>query len=245
MTTDNPEPVVAARLPPFTIRGLVGQGDEHAAFVSRLWGLFSEQFIRTWCACEWAPFELLGRPTLKKPDEGKGKGKTLDYLLRARDTGQVYVAEQKCLIHYEGYKWLVFDEGSADMVKPRPNRQQFGGDGFRRFLALAAGEEQFAVHYYDHRGRPQAVQPAGCILVWGSVSDRGRQVAMEELRMHGVISLEDVITALRHERPDSYRRLVSRYATWCAEVFAALSLPVQDADRPGISPPPSVPVVAS
>ena len=38
-------------------------------YLSRLFGLFSEEVVRTWCACPEAAYLDLGRPTLRDPDE--------------------------------------------------------------------------------------------------------------------------------------------------------------------------------
>jgi hypothetical protein len=70
-------------------RGDVGR----ANFLSRLFGLFSEEVVRIWCAQPAARYEDLGRPTLT--EQGKSRGYTLDFLLRERDSGSLFVAELK------------------------------------------------------------------------------------------------------------------------------------------------------
>lgn len=46
-------------------------------FLARLFGIFSEEVVRAWCACPQAPYSNLGRPTLREP--GEARGHTLDF----------------------------------------------------------------------------------------------------------------------------------------------------------------------
>jgi hypothetical protein len=73
-------------------------------FLSRLLGLFSEEVVHYWCAQEKSPYENLGRPTLWAP--GASRGHTLDFTLRERHRGKTFVAELKCELEYENYKYL-------------------------------------------------------------------------------------------------------------------------------------------
>jgi len=73
-------------------------------FLSRLFGLFSEEVVRYWCRCPAAPYEDLGRPTLRVP--GEARGHTLDFTLRHKETVKVYVAEMKCELEFENYRYL-------------------------------------------------------------------------------------------------------------------------------------------
>lgn len=73
-------------------------------YLSRLFGLFSEQVVRMWCAQPDAPYEDLGRPTIREPDDSRGS--TLDFTLRDRSSGQTYVAELKCELEFANYRYL-------------------------------------------------------------------------------------------------------------------------------------------
>src|SRR6266496_4310513 len=74
-------------------------------FLSRLFGIFSEDIVRIWCNDPRSPYENIGRPTIK-PAVG-GKGYTLDFALRREQTGAIFISEMKCELEYEGYKYLV------------------------------------------------------------------------------------------------------------------------------------------
>ena len=73
-------------------------------FLSRLFGLFSEDVVRHWCRCPEARYGDLGRPYLRFPTERYGH--TLDFTLRDRQTGETFVAELKCELEYDNYRYL-------------------------------------------------------------------------------------------------------------------------------------------
>jgi hypothetical protein len=75
-----------------------------AQFLSRLLGLFKERIVHHWCACGEAPYDDLGRPTITLPDGSKRF--TLDFTLRERSMSRVFVAEMKCWLQFEGYRYL-------------------------------------------------------------------------------------------------------------------------------------------
>ncbi len=77
-------------------------------YLARVFGIFSEELIRIWAADSRAPYEDLGRPTLRVVNGSSGS--TLDFTLRSRATGKVYVAEMKCEIEYQNYKYFVLTD---------------------------------------------------------------------------------------------------------------------------------------
>lgn len=77
-------------------------------YLSRVFGIFSEEIVRMWARDHRCPYEDLGRPTLRK--HGEKSGSTLDFTLRHKATGMSYVAELKCEIEYQNYKYLVLSD---------------------------------------------------------------------------------------------------------------------------------------
>ena len=74
------------------------QSDASAArgkYLSRIFGIFSEEIVRMWASDHRCPYEDLGRPTLRR--KGKKAGYTLDFTLRHKETGKSYVAELKLM----------------------------------------------------------------------------------------------------------------------------------------------------
>jgi hypothetical protein len=72
-------------------------------FLSRVFGIFSEEVVRHWCANPRSTYVDLGRPTLYGTD---GKWHTLDFTLQDQATSEIYVAEMKCELAYDNYRYL-------------------------------------------------------------------------------------------------------------------------------------------
>ena len=177
-------------------------------YLSRLFGLFSEEVVRTWCACPQAPFEDLGRPTLCEP--GLTRGHTLDFTFRRRDSGAIYVAESKCELEYDGYRYLRLT--NASQIRHHTST------AFAKFLRVASDPTSLDVR---RQGRPQPV--IGAILVWGAVSPEGREAAMSEYAFAEVMSIEAMLADLQTWAPAGWTEFVSRYRGWTSELFDFLA----------------------
>lgn len=126
-------------------------------FLSRLFGLFSEDVVRQWCRCPDASYENLGRPTIKIP--GEQRGYTLDFTLRDRTTGDLYVTEMKCELEFENYRYLRLN--GPDQVRHH-HVPAGASSAFKRFVEFAKDQNAFDVRV---SGKPLSVN--GAILIWG------------------------------------------------------------------------------
>jgi hypothetical protein len=177
-------------------------------YLSRLFGLFSEQIVRAWCACPQAPYEDLGRPTLCEP--GLTRGHTLDFTFRRRNADATYVAESKCELEFNGYRYL-------RLTNPNQIRHHTSA-AFAKFLRVASDPASLDVR---RLGRPQPVD--GAILVWGAISPEGRDAAMKEFALSDVLSIEAMVTDLQTWAPVGWTEFVSRYRGWTNELFDFLA----------------------
>lgn len=66
-------------------------------YLSRVFGIFNEEFVRIWSRSDVSPYEDLGRPTIYDNDNSD-RGSTLDFTLKDKTTSKIYVAEMKCEI---------------------------------------------------------------------------------------------------------------------------------------------------
>lgn len=165
-------------------------------FLARLFGLFSEDLVRDWCSDERAPYVNEGRPTLWAP--GEVRGATLDFTLKDRATHKMYVAEMKVELEFEGYKYMTLERFEQLAHHRLP--------AFQRFLEIARDPTAYEVRV---NAVPTAVE--GAILIWGAVSDAGRQAVRAKTGLHDVLRLERIIEDLREWRPESYvKRLAER-----------------------------------
>jgi hypothetical protein len=177
-------------------------------FLSRLFGVFGEQAVQHWCRQSQTLYENLGRPTLR--EAGKSKPWcTLDFTLRRRDTSQAFVAEMKCELQYQGYRFLRLTN-----ITQLEHHTEAPSPAFRWFLRLARNPEAF-----DVRVMNKQVAIDGAILIWGAVTPKGREAVMAEHNIADVLSVEDMVSDLRKWQPAEWMELVGRRRHWCNELF--------------------------
>jgi hypothetical protein len=173
-------------------------------YLSRLFAFFSEQAVRAWCACPEAPYEDLGRPTLREP--GQTWGHTLDFTLRRRDSDKVYVAELKCELEYDGYRYLRLT--STDQLRHHTL------PAFGKFLRTAKDPAAFDVRC---NGSHKSVD--GAILIWGAVAPEGREAAIRDYAFADVLSIEAILKDLRVWEPPAWTEHISQHRSWTNELF--------------------------
>lgn len=83
----------------------IENNDRRGKFLSRLFGIFSEEIVNIWCENSQSPYENLGRPTLIASD---GKYYVLDFTFVDKENNK-FIVEMKSEIQYENYKYMVLD----------------------------------------------------------------------------------------------------------------------------------------
>lgn len=179
------------------------------AFLSRLFGIFSEDIARMWFTHSDV-YENLGRPTIRRV--GAAKGYTLDFTVRDRRDQKVYVGEMKCEIAYDGYKYLT-------LTTPK-QLAHHAGEAFRFFLDSVRNPQDYAVTV---GGRPQPID--GAILVWGHCTEEGRASVQGAYGLRTVLSLQEMINDLLQRENQEYLALIRQRQAWCNELFDGLGTP--------------------
>jgi hypothetical protein len=177
-----------------------------AKFLSRLFGVFSEEIILLWATDERAPYESLGRPTIKSA--GDSRGHTLDFTLRERSTGRVFVAEMKCEIEYQGFRYFVLERLDQLEHHTKP--------AFEALLRAAARAQDQTVYV---GGKP--VNTQGAILIWGSATPEGRKAVIDS-GFHDVLTVAEICRDLASWNHAGYRTLISHRREWSNELFSGL-----------------------
>lgn len=177
-------------------------------FLSRLFGLFSEEVVRSWCRCPEAPYEDLGRPYLLA--EGDRYGHTLDFTLRDKRDGRAFIAELKCELEYDGYRYL--------RLRDPAQLSHHKGAAFSKLLAIAKDPDAMQVRL---AGKPAVV--SGAILVWGATTPAGCAATRAEHGFADVLSVETMIDDLRRWDATHWRQHVDDLRGWVVELFDALS----------------------
>ena len=97
-------------------------------FLAKVFGTFSEKIVEIWCECEKSKYRNLGRPTISCSNR---RNVTLDFTFKSRLDEKIFIAEQKCWLEYEDYKYLTLD--SAAQLE----RVGKSNESFDRFLKTA------------------------------------------------------------------------------------------------------------
>jgi hypothetical protein len=177
-------------------------------FRSRLFGLFSEEIVRVWAADTRAPYEDVGRPTLFAP--GDIRGSTLDFMLRRRGDNRQFVAELKAEFAFEKYAYLRLSD-------PGQLRHHQGVPAFARLLEMTRSPGAYEVRVGGKR-----VVADGAVLVWGAVSEPGRQAVVETFGFTDVLSLEEILVDLRAWSSPAWRKRLGQFRSWSNGLFDAL-----------------------
>jgi hypothetical protein len=180
-------------------------------FLSRLLGLFSEDIVRIWARDPLSPYEDLGRPTVI--DLSVQKSSVMDFMLRHKDTGALFVTEMKCWPEYEGYRWLKLAASAGVLEKLKEPA------AFVRFLAMARDLDR---KFYAVRVQGKSVEWSGCILVWCSADEHEVIFAREQYLFHDVLSLDHIITDLIIWQNEEYKQFLQEREAWCLYLFAGL-----------------------
>lgn len=178
-------------------------------FLSRLFGIFNEEVVRNWCSIPDTPYDDIGRPYLKQ--EGESRGHTLDFTLRDRSTGRLYVAEMKCELEFEGYKCL-------RLTAPEQVRHHEQSAAFGKFMAIAKNPHDLKVTVAT-----QPVDVSGAILVWGAATPQGADDVRKAYGLHDLLTIEDMLPALRSSPPLEWTHFLEERRAWSSELFEFLA----------------------
>ena len=175
-------------------------------FLSRLFGIFNEEVVRAWCSLPGAKYQDVGRPYLKRSDEKRGH--TLDFTLRERATDKLYIAEMKCELEYEGYRYLRLE--SPEQVR----HHEKNGVAFRKFLEVARNPISVAVTVNQ-----KPVEISGSVLVWGAASPQGAEAVRKAYELHDLLTIEDMLPPLRANPPAEWSERIKELRAWSMELF--------------------------
>lgn len=181
-----------------------------AKFLSRVLGIFSEEIVSIWAQDERAKYQNLGRPTLR--DSSDERGHQLDFSFQCRKTKKLFVAEMKCEIEYENFRYFVLEKrAQLTHHEKKP--------AFQKFLRCVTSSVNPPKVYIA--GEARAID--GAILVWGAVSDQGRQDVCTRAGISEVLSLEDICADLASWKNQEFFELLESRLTWCTELVQGLS----------------------
>ena len=177
-------------------------------FLSWLFGIFNEEIARCWSKDDKASYEDLGRPTVKLKDSSE-RGRTLDFTLRSKTDGQVYIAEMKCWLEYRNYRFLPLKEPKQLAEADNP--------AFRLFLKGAKEPSQVAVTV---GGKPRLID--GSALIWCACSEQVRADTKAAYGLRDILSLEYIIADLVAWKNQGFFQLINDRQKWAERLFSWL-----------------------
>lgn len=177
-------------------------------FLSRVFGIFSEEIVRVWTKDPNSPYTDLGRPTLRRKDHNS-KGYTLDFTLRDNLTQKTFVAEMKCEIEYQNYKYLILTE-----IKQLEHHKK---DAFAAFLDITNNPKSYRTYV-----EKKILEVDGAILIWGAVTSEGRQTVKQTLGLFDILTIVEMIRDLNKWGNGEFRDLIKSRAQWSTELFDGL-----------------------
>ena len=192
-----------------------GAGDR-AKFLSRVFGIFSENIVRRWSASAGAPYKNLGRPTVRF--DGEATRSTLDFTLRHKESTKTYVAEMKCEIEYEKFKYFV-------LTSPEQLDHHTTKPAFRSFLRAAREPSAARVTVKCRRSvrLPVPVAVDGAILIWGAATPMGCADVRENFKLADVLTVESMVDDLTRWDDKKYVAMLEDRRKWLNEMFYGLA----------------------
>jgi hypothetical protein len=178
--------------------------------LSRVLGIFSEEIASLWFKSDCSPYITCGRPTVYRRN-GEAKGYTLDFTLKEKSgKEEIFIAEMKCEMEYENYKYLELKEYSQ--------LHHHKGEAFQRFLSVASNPEEYKVTV---AGTP--IKARGSILIWGAVTEEGKKNIIHKAHLHDILSLEDMVNdLLQNKTENGFQALLDQYKEWTSYLFEKL-----------------------
>ncbi|MCY4499703.1 MAG: hypothetical protein OXC14_20775 [Rhodospirillaceae bacterium] len=141
----------------------------------------------------------------------------MDFTLRDKASKKTYVAEMKCEIEYDKFKYFVLTSAEQldHHIRNKPS--------FRSFLRAAC--EPGAARVTVKRGRsvrlPVAVD--GAILVWGAATPMGCSDVREKFTLADVLTVESMVDDLTRWNDEDYVAMLEDRRKWLNEMFDGLA----------------------
>lgn len=201
--------------------------DSRGRFLSRLFGIFSEEIVKIWCENNKSPYKNIGRPTLITSD---GNYYVLDFTFVDKENNK-FIVEMKSEIQYENYKYMVLDpDKNVDYLSHHLKKRAFKLFVNKSWVMLkikgkeVVDEEKF-----------------GTILIWGSLEERfsitssmpsseeqeflnnmnskWKNMYKEFNNVDRILSVEHMINNLIEWKDENYLDFVKKYQDHSNELF--------------------------
>ena len=148
-------------------------------------------------------------------DDEATRPPTLDFTLRDKASKKTYVAEMKCEIEYENFRYFV-------LTSPEQLKRYMKKPAFRSFLRAACEPSAARVTVPRSSVRlPVAVD--GAILVWGAATPMGCADVREKFKLADVLTVESMVDDLTRSHDEAYVAMLEDRRKWLNEMFDGLA----------------------
>ena len=175
-------------------------------YLSRLFGIFSEDIVRIWAADVNCHYKDLGRPSIRF----EGKTYTLDFTFQHKQSRKVYIVEQKCEIEFQNYKHFILDKKEQLFHHIKAKK------AFVAFLEAAKKNIIFSSI------SQQEIKIDGTILIWGAATPKGINDIKLEYKIDDIFTLEKIIDDLILWRNEDFYKFVRDRIVWSNEMLSGL-----------------------
>lgn len=175
-------------------------------YLSRLFGIFSEDIVRIWAADKKCHYEDLGRPSIRF----EGKTYTLDFTFQHKQSRKVYIVEQKCEIEFQNYKFFILDkkEQLSHHIKAKKAFMAFLEAAKKNIISASISKQEIKID--------------GTILIWGAATQKGINDIKLEYEIDDILTLEKIIDDLILWRNDNFYKFVKDRIVWSNEMLSGL-----------------------
>lgn len=175
-------------------------------YLSRLFGIFSEDIVRIWAADEKCHYEDLGRPSIRF----EGETYTLDFTFQHKQSRKVYIVEQKCEIEFQNYKFFILNkkEQLSHHIKAKKAFMAFLEAAKKNIISASVGKQEIKID--------------GTILIWGAATPKGINDIKLEYEIDDILTLEKIIDDLILWRNDNFYKFVKDRIVWSNEMLSGL-----------------------
>ena len=175
-------------------------------YLSRLFGIFSEDIVRIWAADKKCHYEDLGRPSIRF----EGKTYTLDFTFQHKQSRKVYIVEQKCEIEFQNYKFFILDkkEQLSHHIKAKKAFMAFLEAAKKNIISASISKQEIKID--------------GTILIWGAATPKGINDIKLEYEIDDILTLEKIIDDLILWRNENFYKFVRDRIVWSNEMLSGL-----------------------
>jgi len=184
----------------------VDDGGKRDKFISRFFGIFSEEIAGLYFGCPFSKYKNLGRPTIKKDNVSS----TLDFTLQDKMTNKIYICEMKCEMQYQKFKR--FELKSIEQVESHV-KQKWHKRAFIWFLDIANNKNAYKVEIKEENRRKE-IEIDGIILLWGKTDNEKIKEIQNKFDIHDILSLEEMVNTMINNDYAPYFEYIEERREW-------------------------------